>query len=48
MIMENTIAALMQLQQKMKGEAEDAGFANEEDIAEWISKSRREKEKDDD
>lgn len=42
-IVNSAVYALMRLQQQMKGEAEKAGFMSEDDIAEWITNSRREK-----
>ncbi|MBQ6753012.1 MAG: AbrB/MazE/SpoVT family DNA-binding domain-containing protein [Clostridia bacterium] len=33
--------ALQQFQAAMKGKANKAGFISEEDVAEWITKSRR-------
>lgn len=41
-IVNSAVYALMRLQEQMKGEAEKAGFQNEDDIAEWITDSRRE------
>lgn len=41
-VMNSTLYALKRLQSQMKGEAEKAGFKSEEDVAEWITKSRRE------
>ena len=41
-VVNSAVYALMQLQQKMNGEAAKAGFMNEEDIVEWITNSRRE------
>lgn len=41
-IVNSAVYALMRLQQQMKGEAEKAGFMSEDDIAEWITDSRRE------
>ena len=41
-IVNSAIYTLQKFQEQMKGEAEKAGFTSEEDIAEWISKSRRE------
>lgn len=37
--------ALMKFQEQMKGAAKDAGFLSEEDVANWITASRREEEK---
>lgn len=41
-LVNSAVYALMRFQEQMKGEAEKAGFTREEDIAEWIQKSRRE------
>ena len=41
-IVNSAVYALQRFQQQMKGEAENAGFFTEEDIAAWITKSRRE------
>lgn len=41
-VVNSAVYALMRFQEQMKGEAESAGFASEDDIAEWITKSRRE------
>lgn len=41
-IVNSAVYALMRLQEQMKGEAEKAGFMSEDDIAEWITNSRRE------
>lgn len=40
-IVNSAIYALEIFQEQMKGQAEKAGFFSEEDIAEWITKSRR-------
>ena len=41
-IMNSAVYALKRLQKQKKGEAAKAGFTTEDDIAEWITKSRRE------
>ncbi len=41
-IINSALYALQKFQQQMKGQAENAGFLSEEDIAEWITQSRRE------
>ncbi len=41
-VINSTVYALMRFQEQMKGEAEKAGFYSEEDVAEWITQSRRE------
>ena len=43
-VVNSAVYALMRFQEQMRGEAEKAGFANEENIAEWITESRREEE----
>ena len=40
-IVNSTIYALLQLQQKMKGEASKVGLMSEDDIMKWISDSRK-------
>ena len=37
----SAVYALMKLQNEMLGEAEKAGFSSEEDVANWITQSRR-------
>lgn len=41
-VVNSAVYALMRLQEQMKGEAEKAGLINEDDVAEWITNSRRE------
>ena len=41
-VVNSTVYALMRFQEQMKGEAEKAGLYTEEDVAEWITQSRRE------
>lgn len=41
-VVNSAIYALERFQKQMAGEAEAAGFASEEDVAEWITQSRRE------
>lgn len=41
-VVNSAVYALMRLQEQMKGQAEKAGFFSEEDVADWITKSRRE------
>lgn len=41
-VVNSAVYALMRLHEQMKGEAEKAGFMSEDDIAEWITNSRRE------
>ena len=44
-VVNSAIYALMKFQEQMKGAAKDAGFLSEEDVANWITASRREEEK---
>lgn len=41
-VVNSAVYALTRLQEQMKGEAEKAGFMSEDDVAEWITNSRRE------
>ena len=41
-VVNSAIYALQRLQQQMKGEASKVGLLTEEDVAEWITGSRRE------
>ena len=41
-VVNSTIYALRRFQEQMKNEAGSAGFTSEDDIAEWITNSRRE------
>ena len=41
-IINSAIYAMQKLQEQMKGQAAFAGFNSEEDIADWITNSRRE------
>jgi AbrB family looped-hinge helix DNA binding protein len=41
-VVNSMLYALQRFQDQMKGEAREAGFLTEEDVAEWITKSRRE------
>ncbi len=41
-IINSAVYAMMRFQEQMKGEAFKAGLLAEEDIAEWITNSRRE------
>ena len=41
-VVNSAVYALMKFQEQMKGDAEKAGFLSEEDVAEWITNSRRE------
>lgn len=40
-VVNSAVYALQRFQEQMKGEAEKAGFFSEEDVADWITKSRR-------
>ena len=41
-VVNSAVYALMHFQEQMNGEAEKAGLLSEEDVAEWITSSRRE------
>lgn len=41
-VINSAIYAMQKFQQQMKGEAKKAGIYSEEDVAEWITSSRRE------
>ena len=41
-VVNSAVYALMRLQEQMKGEGEKAGLFTEEDVANWITRSRRE------
>ncbi len=41
-VVNSAIYALQRFQEQMKGEAEKAGIFSEEDVATWITNSRRE------
>ena len=40
-IVNSIMYAMQRIQEQMKGEAEKAGFLSDEDIADWITQSRR-------
>ena len=40
-VVNSALYALEKFQEQMKGEAEKAGFFSEEDVANWITQSRR-------
>lgn len=40
-IVNSAVYAIMRLQNQMQGEAEKAGFLSEDDVANWITQSRR-------
>jgi hypothetical protein len=42
LLSDSAVYALKRFQKQMKGEAKKAGFISEDDIAEWITKARRE------
>lgn len=41
-VINSAVYAMQKFQEQMKGEAEKAGFASEEDVANWITDTRRE------
>ena len=41
-VVNSAVYALQRFQEQMKGEAAKAGFLSEEDVADWITNSRRE------
>ncbi len=41
-VVNSAVYALARFQEQMRGEAEKAGFTSEDDVAEWITNSRRE------
>lgn len=41
-IVNSAVYALMRFQQQMSGEGDKAGFLTEDDVASWITQSRRE------
>jgi len=41
-VVNSAVYAMRRLQEQMKGEAERAGLLTEEDVAAWITRSRRE------
>lgn len=40
-VINSAIYAMQKFQEQMKGQAEKAGFTSEEDVAEWITNTRR-------
>ena len=40
-VVNTAVYTLMQFQEQMKGEAAKAGLFTEEDVAEWVARSRR-------
>ncbi|EET59733.1 transcriptional regulator, AbrB family [Marvinbryantia formatexigens DSM 14469] len=45
-VINSAIYAMQKFQEQMKGEAEKAGFTSEEDVARWITSTRREENAD--
>ncbi len=41
-VINSAIYAMQKFQEQMKGQAAQAGLSSEEDVAEWITQSRRE------
>ena len=41
-VINSAVYAMQKLQEQMKGQAEKAGFTSEEDVADWITNTRRE------
>ena len=41
-VINSAVYAMQKFQEQMKGQAEIAGFASEEDVADWITNTRRE------
>ena len=41
-VINSAVYAMQKFQEQMKGEAGKAGFVNEDDVADWITDSRRE------
>lgn len=41
-VVNSAVYAMQRLQEQMKGKAEEAGFLTEDDVAAWITASRRE------
>ena len=41
-VVNSAVYAMMRFQEQMKGEAKRVGMLTEEDVAEWITRSRRE------
>jgi AbrB family looped-hinge helix DNA binding protein len=40
-VVNSAVYALMTFQEQMRGKAKEAGFVSEEDVADWITASRR-------
>ena len=41
-VINSAVYAMQKFQEQMKGQAEKAGFVSEEDVADWITNTRRE------
>ena len=41
-VINSAVYAMQKFQEQMKGHAEKAGFTSEEDVADWITNTRRE------
>lgn len=41
-VVNSAVYAIMRFQEQMKGEAEKAGFLSEDEVAKWLTNSRRE------
>ena len=41
-VINSAVYVMQKFQEQMKGQAEKAGFASEEDVADWITNTRRE------
>lgn len=41
-VVNSAVYAMMRFQEQMRGKADEAGFMSEDDIAEWITRSRKE------
>ena len=41
-VINSAVYAMQKFQEQMKGQAEKAGFASEEDVADWITNTRSE------
>lgn len=41
-VVNSAVYAMQKFQEQMKGQAAQAGFASEDDVANWITESRRE------
>ena len=41
-VINSAVYAMQKFQEQMKGQAEKAGFTSEEDVADWVTNTRRE------